>query len=110
LTDKIAQKDNRVIGDTDNNVQPLLIQMNDFMESGLNAKIDQEKYYMTTPIPVSELDFEGDFKILTVKPKCIRKTYNYYENYYFGQNANLITSAQDTNAFRGTYQNLSSIS
>ncbi len=62
LTDKIAQKDNRLLGDADNNVQPLLIQMNDFLESGLNAKIQEEKYYMTIPIPVSELDFEGKEK------------------------------------------------
>jgi len=91
--------------------------MNDVLESGLNAKIDQEKYYMTIPIPVNELDFEGDIKIPATfrvygvpLPKCVRKTYNYYENYYFGKNANLITSAQDTSAFRGTYQNFSSLS
>ncbi|MEI7557835.1 MAG: hypothetical protein WCJ45_03200 [bacterium] len=59
LTDKILQKDNRILGDLDNNVQPLLVQMNDYLESGLNTKIDQEKYYMTIPIPLSELDFQG---------------------------------------------------
>jgi hypothetical protein len=56
--DKIVQKDMRIAGDLDNNVQPLIIQLNDFLESGLNAKIEQEKYYMTIPIPVNELDFE----------------------------------------------------
>jgi hypothetical protein len=96
-----------VLGDIDNDVQPLLIQMNDFMESKLNEKIDQEKYYLTIPIPVSELDFEGDIKIpATFRatklpiPSCIRKKYNYYQNYYFGINANQITSAQDTSAYR----------
>jgi len=118
ITDKIAQKDNRVLGDIDNDVQPLLIQMNDFMEGKLNEKIDQEKYYLTIPIPVSELDFEGDIKIpatflatrLPPRPSCIRKKYDYYQNYYFGINANQITSAQDTSAYRWTFQNLSSIS
>jgi hypothetical protein len=58
VTDKIAQKDNRLLGDLDNDVQPLLIQMNDFMEKGLNTKIEQEKYYMTIPIIVNELELE----------------------------------------------------
>jgi len=49
-----------LLGDSDNTIQPLLIQMNDFLESGLNTKIEQEKYYMTIPIPVSELDFKGE--------------------------------------------------
>ncbi|MEI6672313.1 MAG: hypothetical protein WCL02_02905 [bacterium] len=51
-----------MVGDLDNNVQPLLIQINDVLEKGLNDKIQQEKYYMTIPIPVSELDFEGKKK------------------------------------------------
>jgi hypothetical protein len=109
LTDKIAQKDNRLLGDSDNNVQPLLIQMNDFLENKLNDKVEQEKYYMTIPIPVSELDFEGEVKASLI-PKCMRTKYNYYENYYFGKNANLVTSAEDTSIYRGTYQNLNSIS
>lgn len=81
--------------------------MNDFMENKLNEKIEQEKYYMTIPIPVSELNLEGDIKIPPTFratgfpfPKCIRTRYDYYQNYYFGKNANLITSAQDTSAYR----------
>lgn len=109
LTDKITQKDNRLLGDIDNDLQPLLIQINDVLESGLNSKIQEEKYYMTIPIPVSELDFEGKEKGLLQK-KCTWKTYNYYENYFFGKNANLITSAEDTSIYRGTFQNLTSIS
>ena len=95
------------MGDADNNVQPLLIQMNDFLEGKLNDKVEQDKYYMTIPIPVSELELEGDIKIPPTfrvtglpPPKCVRKTYNYYENYYFGKNANLVTNAQDTSVFR----------
>lgn len=109
LTDKIAQKDNRLLGDIDNDVQPLIIQLNDALESGLNNKIQDEKYYMTIPIPVSELDFEGKEKWL-LKKKCTWKTYNYYENYFFGRDANIITSADQTNIYKGTFQNLTSIS
>ena len=109
VTDKIVQKDNRIVGDSNNNVQPLLIQINDYLENGVNDKIQQEKYYMTTPIPVSELDFEGKKKGL-IQKKCTRKTYNYYENYFFGTNANSITSAEQTNIYKGTFQNLTSIS
>lgn len=117
LTDKIAQKDNRILGDLDNNVQPLLIQMNDYLENQLNEKIETEKYYLTIPIPTSELELEGDIKIPPTfratglpPPKCIWKTYNYYENYYFGMNANTITSAPSTSIYRWTYQNLISAS
>ncbi len=108
-TEKIIQKDNRIVGDLDNNIQPLLIQINDALESGLNTKIQQEKYYVTVPITVSELDFEGQEK-WTLQKKCTWKTYNYYENYFFGKNANRITSAEDTNIYKGTFQNLNTIS
>lgn len=91
----------------DNNVQPLLIQMNDYLENQLNEKIETEKYYLTIPIPTSELELEGDIKIPPTfratglpPPKCIWKTYNYYENYYFGMNANTITSAPSTSIYR----------
>jgi hypothetical protein len=104
------------VGDADNNVQPLLIQMNDFLEKGLNDKIQEEKYYVNVPIPVSELDLEGDIKIPPTflvtgmpLPKCIRTKYNYWENYLFGKNANQIIGAQQTNIFRGTFDNLISI-
>ncbi|HBB03396.1 TPA: hypothetical protein DCZ39_00620 [Patescibacteria group bacterium] len=86
LTSKIAQKDNRLLGDADNNIQPLLIQINDYLEKGLNTQIEQEKYYMTIPVSTSELDFEGQTRrSIGLKPKriCTRKTYNYYENYFF---------------------------
>ena len=106
VTDKIVQKDNRIVWDLDNNVQPLLIQINDVLESGLNAKIQEEKYYMTIPVPLSRLDFEGEKK----RRKDTWKKYDYYENYFFGRNANSITSAEQTSIFKGTFQNLTSIS
>lgn len=109
LTDKITQKDNWILGDIDNSIQPLLIQMNDVLESWLNSKIQEEKYYMTIPIPVTELDFAGKKKWL-IQKKCTWSTYNYYENYFFGTNAELVDSAQQTNIYRGTFQNLTSLS
>ena len=108
-TDKINQTDNWILGDNDNNVQPFLIQINDFLESGLNTKIEDEKRYLTIPIPTSSLEFEGK-EIWIAQKKCVRKTYNYYENYFFGKNANLITSAQDTTIYKWTYQNLNTLS
>lgn len=118
LTNKITQKDNRILGDTANNIQPLLIQLNNYLEQRLDDKIQEEKYYLTIPIPLSELDFEWDIKIPASfrtpvhlpLPSCIRKKYNYYENYYFGQNASRISNAQELSIYRGTYQNLTTIS
>lgn len=57
-TDKINQQDNRIRGDLENNVQGILIQINDYMEEGLNDKIEQEKYYLTVPIPVEYLQVQ----------------------------------------------------
>jgi hypothetical protein len=62
LTDKIIQKDSRIVGDIDNNIQPVLIQINDFLENELNKKIEEEKYYMTIPMPVSMLEYKGKKK------------------------------------------------
>jgi hypothetical protein len=39
-----------------------LIQINDYLESGLNATIENEKYYLTIPVPETYLQFEGDKK------------------------------------------------
>jgi hypothetical protein len=62
LTDKIIQKDSRIVGDIDNNIQPVFIQINDFLENELNKKIEEEKYYMTIPMPVSMLEYKGQKK------------------------------------------------
>jgi hypothetical protein len=78
-TDKINQQDNWMGGDLENNVQGLLIQINDYMEEGINDKIEEEKYYLTVPVPVDYLNVQGGKN----KGKCLRPTYNYYHNYYF---------------------------
>lgn len=61
-TDKILQKDNRILGDLNTNTQPLLIQINDYLQSGTNQIIEEEKYYMTVPLPVSRLNFKSELK------------------------------------------------
>ena len=62
---------------------------------------------MTIPVSIGKLEYEGEKPILR---KCRRNTYNYYENYLFGKNINTITSAEDTNIYKGTFQNLNNIS
>jgi len=92
------------VGDLNNNVQPLLIQINDYLENGLNTKIEQEKYYLTVPVPVSYLDFKGQRKptIGVPLPKliCVRSKYDYYRNYYFGMDVDSLKTATDTNIYR----------
>ncbi len=105
-TNKIVQQDNRMIGDLDNNIQSILIQANEYMEKQLNEKIEEEKYYLTVPVPVGYLKVKGDTK----KEKCVRPTYEYYHNYYFGKDANYLKSVEETNIYEGTYQNLTSLS
>ena len=61
---------------------------------------------MKIPVPVGILNYQGEKK----KLKCTRAVYDYYHNYYFGKNVNFLDSVQDTNIFRGTYQNLSTLS
>jgi hypothetical protein len=59
-SEKVLQQDNRLLGDMASNLQPLLIQFNTALESGINAKIDTEKYYMSVPVPISYLNAVGD--------------------------------------------------
>ena len=54
---------------------------------------------MNIPIPLEELEFEGEMKKILI-PKCVRKTYDYRQNYYFGINAKLITSAEQLTSYR----------
>lgn len=72
----------------------------------MNDKIEEEKYYLTVPVPVDYLKVQGDQK----KEKCIRPTYSYYHNYYFGMDANYLRNAGDTSIYEGTYQNLTTLS
>lgn len=104
--EKISQKDSWILGNEEVNTQPLLIQFNTALETELNSAIEQKKYYMDIPMPISYLNFAGERK----RGRCIWPTYNYFQNYYFWQDANSIKSAQDISIFKWTYQNLSSLS
>ena len=104
--EKISQKDSWILGNEEANTQPLIIQFNNALETDLNTTIEQKKYYMDIPIPVSYLNFAGEKK----RGRCIWPTYDYSQNYYFGQDANNIKSAQDISIYKWTYQNLSSLS
>lgn len=94
--EKIVQRDNRTIG-----AQPLLIQMNNGLESGLNQKIATEKYAMKIPISIA-------FENVTYE-SLIHTIYTHYQNFYFGQNANTVTNLNDISIYRGTFQNLNSL-
>ncbi|MEI7562332.1 MAG: hypothetical protein WCJ39_01030 [bacterium] len=94
--EKVAQKDSRILGNEETNTQPLLIQFNNNLETKLNTAIEENKYYMTIPMPISYVNFEGERK----RGKCIWPTYDYFQNYYFGQDANNITSAQDISIYK----------
>lgn len=98
---KIVQKDNRLLGDLTNGIQPFLIQMNTALESGLNQKIATEKYAMKYPLP---LRYETvSYYLLSNTKKKI------YQNFYFGLTGTLVNSIADTNIYRGTFQNLNSL-
>lgn len=81
------------------------MEINEYLESGLNTKIEEEKYYLNIPIPIGYLNFDGERK----RGKCARETYDYYHNYYFGQNAKLIQTAAESSIYRGTFQNITGI-
>jgi hypothetical protein len=83
-----------------------MIQFNNALETELNTAIEEEKYYMDIPIPLSYLNFAGQRK----RGRCIWPTYDYSQNYYFGQNAESIKSAQEISIYKGTYKNLSTLS
>jgi hypothetical protein len=104
--EKVAQKDTRILGNDETSTQPLLIQFNTALEQSLNTAIEENKYYMNIPIPLTSLNFVTNQK----RGRCIFPTYDYYQNYYFGQEANSIQSAQDISIYKGTYQNLKTLS
>ena len=95
--EKIVQRDNWIVGDL-----PLAIQLNNALESGLNQKIVNEKYAMKYPMFIQ---YEVvDFQLL------IDKTQGIYQNFYFGKTGSSITDLNDLSIYRGTYQNLNTLS
>ena len=87
------------------NLQWLLENLNELMEKMIDKKIEDEKYSMDIVIPI-------EYKKVTWKRidfKC-RSLESRYENFYFGNNARYIDSAQDLSIYRWTYRNLANLS
>ncbi len=87
------------------NLQWLVENLNDLMEDMIDKKIETEKYSMDIVVPVS-------YKKVTWKRVLFKRYYfvDRYENYYFGNNARMIDSAEDLSIYRWTYRNLSDLS
>ncbi len=87
------------------NLQWLIENLNDLMEDMIDKKIEREKYGMDIVVPVS-------YKKVTKKTVWFKRYYfvDRYDNYYFGNNARLIDSAEDLSIYRWTYRNLSDLS
>jgi hypothetical protein len=65
------------------------------MEDMIDKKIEREKYGMDIVVPVS-------YKKVTKKTVWFKRYYfvDRYDNYYFGNNARLIDSAEDLSIYR----------
>src|SRR3990167_3810878 len=85
---------------------PTLQSFNTLLEDTLNATIEQEKYYLRVPLPVKYITSD---KLLDI-PNLCRDQSQTYDYYLFGKSASAITGIADTTIYRGTYQNLSTIS
>lgn len=94
--EKIVQRDNWILG-----ADPLLIQINSALESGVNQKIASEKYAMKFPLPIQYE--EVDHYLLSNKKK------NIYDTFYFGKSGVGINNIADLSIYRGGYQNLSEL-
>ena len=85
--------------------QWLIENLNDLMENMIDKKIEEKNISMDIVVPIS-------YKKLTKKRillKCV-SLLSRYENFYFGNNARLIDSAEDLSIYRWTYRNLWSLS
>jgi len=79
------------------------VDANTQLENGLNQQIEDQKYYMDVPVPLTKLNFDGEVRQQLTKVSCIRNTYDLWTNYYFGKNANNIQSTQENSFYRGTF-------
>ena len=87
------------------NLQWLIENLNELMEDMVDKKIEDNKFSMDIVVPVS-------YKKVTWKRVFFKRYYfvDRYENYYFGNNARLIDSAEDLSIYRWTYRNLNGLS
>ncbi len=108
---KIMQKDD-VILRYNANLYPTLIEFNNILEKSVDKQIEDQKYYMQTPMLVEYQEYKDKRKLVPSIPpkmKCIPEIADTYKNYYFGKSAEYIDKVEDTSIYRWTFRNLSSI-
>ena len=108
---KMEQKDETLLR-LNGWLEPLMISFNNALEDILNAKIEQEQYWLNEVIPLTYLEYDGEKKFQIMNPlkfKYVWKEYNAFENYFFGINSKNLNNMQDTSAYRGTYRNFDDI-
>lgn len=107
---KIEQKDETLLR-TEWWLDPLIIVFNNALESIVDEKIEEEKYRLNEIIPLTYLKYNGYEKsAVNFKGKvCTWQEYSAYENYFFGLNANYVTSMQETSSYRWTFRNFENL-
>lgn len=106
---KVMQKDD-VILRYNAKLYPTLIEFNNILEKSVDKQIEDQKYYMQTPLLVEYQEYKKESKsILLIWKKPVVTQNDIYKNYYFGKEAEDIDSIEDTSIYRGTFRNLSSI-
>ncbi len=106
---KIMQKDD-VILRYNAKLYPTLIEFNNILEKSIDKKVEDQKYYMKTPLLVQYQEHKDEKKwIPLIGRKCVTTQDDIYKNYYFGKSAEYIENVEDTSIYRWTFRNLSSI-
>jgi len=72
-------------------IKSIFVELNDFMEKKINDKIEKEKYYIDVPLITSYNYYEKENRLYLLKPYCLTIKKDFYNNYYFGQNAINVT-------------------
>jgi hypothetical protein len=111
--------DDRVINNLNAARSPIMIDFNTIMEDALDQKIRDEQYAMMVPLLVRYEEHESNIDTSLVKLRCGPidiptwrdndrwGTLNHmYENFYWGTNAEHITSTEQLSIYRGHYLNL----
>jgi hypothetical protein len=111
---KLTLKDSLALWDADKWISPIIVSFNDTMEKALDKKIADNKRYMTFPVitDYNHQNWEMRTKTILFIPKrwCERTVNDTYRNFYFGDYAKSIDTAQEFSAYRGTFRNLDTLS
>lgn len=99
----ISQKDESLL-QLDWKIDPLIVSFNNALEKIVDEKIEKEKYRLNEIIPLTYLKYAWIHKT-----KCKWKTYDAYENYFFGMPAKYIDNMQQVSTYRWTYRNFDDI-